>query len=122
MQNARAAFAAGTDAQVILAAYFDARRFRQRIAAIGSTPGLVTFAQEQENDGAYDVSTEVSAMLTAVDNLTAEIASLYPTDGSGYLLERQFSIDGESLEYRAFSAGALASLLPLADAIINAIE
>jgi hypothetical protein len=122
MQTKRAAFAAGTDAQTVLACYFDSLRFRSAITAIGSTPGLVAFAQAQENDGGYDVVTEVNAMIAAVDAVTAEIASLYPEDGSGYLLDRQFSVDGSAIEYRAFTAPQLATLTSLADAVIAEIE
>jgi hypothetical protein len=118
----RASFVAGTTADVVLATYFDSIRFRDEMAAISALPGIVTYAQAQENDGSYDVVTEFTAMLNAIDALTTEINTLFPVDGSGYLLDRQFSVDGKSLDQRVFTPAQLSSLLTLIDNVTAAIE
>lgn len=119
LQTARPGLLSGTTADNVIALYFDARRFRVDMAAVALVPGVVQFAKDQENDQAYEVATEFATMTAAVDALTTEIASLYPVDGSGYLLDRQLS--GDVLVFRDFTTPQLAALVPLVDAVIAAI-
>lgn len=118
-QNVRTLFVAGTEADTVIALYFDSIRFRNIMNTAAAVPGIAAYAQAQEDDVGYDVAAEFTAMINAVDAVVAEIESLYPVDGSGYLLDRQLS--GGTIVYRNFTAGQLASTVTLLDVVIGLI-
>lgn len=90
-----------------------------RFAAVPS--GMAAFAQAQEDDLAYDVIAEFTAMKVAVDDALATLVSGIPQDGAGYVLDRQIDVQG-AITARALKTGQIAALAAKLDAVIATIE
>jgi len=119
--NRATSWAGGADASQILSAADNLKSFRDRLNDVKSTPGIAAYARDQEDDQAYDVAAEFSALLAAVDAAITQIVNDMPKDGSGYILVYQINADG-SLAPRSFGAGGLSSVIAALNAIVAAVE
>jgi len=119
--NRSGSFASGATAAEVLAAVDNLRSLRIALAQVATTPGIAAYAQAQEDDPAYDVAAEFSALLSAVDEAVSTVVNAVPKDGNGYLLVNNINPDG-TLVPREFSAGALSGVRTALDAIVAAIE
>lgn len=93
-----------------------AKDFMAQRAAL---PGIVPFAQTQENDATYNVATEYAAMVTQMDATVAWIANNFPA-ANGYAQAVTINPDGTTTP-RTFDAAQLATFRPVLDALIAAI-
>jgi hypothetical protein len=76
----RNAMAAGnTSAQTILNLLLQVKTLIDRWGALAATPGLAAYAQDQENDPAYDVAAEFTAMRSALVAVRDRIINDLPT-------------------------------------------
>lgn len=89
--NRRSVMAAGNvGSEWILDIWANLFAIKGRLQALGATPGLAAYAQEQYGNGGLDIAAEFTAVLAAIDDVRTNIQSTFPVDGSGYLLARQF--------------------------------
>ena len=114
-------FASGATSAEILSAADHLNAFRSQLSVIGSTPGIAVFAQAQENDPTYDVATEFTDLLAAIDAVIAEIVVTLPKDANDWLLIQKINADG-SLSPRAFTGAQLSGLIALMNGIANAVS
>lgn len=91
------------------------------MAQLATIPGIVAYAQAQENDVNYAVSTEWNALFSAIDSVLSNITSTFPKDPSGYLLERTIQGDG-TFSYRVFTPAQLTTLSSLVSAVAALIS
>lgn len=110
--NLAATLLSDTTADIILGAYLSLRRLRLEMAQLATIPGIVAYAQAQENDATYAVSTEWNNLFSAIDSVLSNITNTFPKDVNGYLLERTILGDG-TFSYRTFTAAQLATLRTL---------
>lgn len=123
LAQARAAsWASGGDAFEVIAALDIAVAFKDRLQSLASTPGLATYAQEQENDPTYDVVAEYNALITAIDNFITEIVNTMPVSNPGGYIE-QFSLNADgSKTVRTFTGAQLSGVIATLNAIDAAIS
>ena len=114
-------FSSGASSAQVLSLLDNIRALKSQLDAVKSTPGIATYAKEQEDDPAYDVVAEFTALLAAIDAVIAEIVTTMPTDGSGFLLLNQFDVDG-ALIPRNFTPVQLASLRTLLDVVTASVS
>jgi len=112
--------ASGFNSGSLLSLFHDMRRIRDQLTAVKTVPGIAAHAKAQEDDAAYDVGPEFNTLIAAVDAVVQNILATFPTDGSGYLLDRKLT-DGE-YTYRDFAPAQLTTLKGLLDAIVNAVS
>jgi glycosylphosphatidylinositol transamidase (GPIT) subunit GPI8 len=95
-------------------------------AAIGmlqrdsAVPGIVAYAQSQYNDGTYDVATEFTNMVNALNAVVTWVVSNMPKDGSGFLLAHTINADGSRVA-RVFTPAQTAGLTTALNAAIAQI-
>lgn len=119
-QSLRNASAAGpVQSSQIIDWFVSLANARTVIAALASTPGLPAYAQNEVDDDTYNVTTEYTAMLAAIDGALAWVTTNFPKDGSGYLLAYQFI--GNAYTARTFSTAALATFRTTLDSLIATI-
>lgn len=97
---------APTEAVHIINAMQGIKAARDVLAAYVAVPGIDAYAKAQYDDANLALSTELTAIVTACDNCLSWVASNYPKDGSGYLLDRK--VVGGQIEWRTFSVATLA--------------
>ena len=112
---------ASVNADVVLMIFHDIRRFGEQLDQIKIIPGLADYAKAQETDPTYDVVAEFTALVASMDAVKANILGTFPTDGSGYLLEKKFNAQG-TYDYRQFTAAQTATLRGLLDTVANGIS
>lgn len=95
------------------------REASSRFASVPS--GMAAFAQAQEDDPAYDVVAQFTAMKAAVDDALVTLISGIPRDGEGYVLDRQMGGQG-NVTGRELTAGQISALATKLDAVITTIE
>lgn len=121
LQSRSEQFQAGpTNADVLLATFHDVRRIRDSIQAAAGVPGIANYARAQENDPAYDVIAEWTALLSAVASLLSFVTTNFPKDANGYLLEKTFAADGTYV-FRTFTSAQLAGLVSAIAAVVALI-
>jgi len=91
-----------------------------QLGTVSSVPGVLQYAKDVEDDQAYDVGAEFTAMRAAILAAKDAIDALAPTSG-GYLALWTFPT-GSGLTARVFSSGATASLQANMQSIIEAIN
>lgn len=89
---------------------------------LAATPGIAAYAQEQEGNDQYDVASEFTAMLAALDDTADWLAAAMPKDGSGYLLLWTLDANTGNRIPRAFTGTQLASLGTKLQNIVNAVS
>lgn len=116
----RTELAAGnTAAPRIVDCYVNLRTWKDVIVAAGQVQGLAEYAQAQKGSPSLNIVTEFNAVVAAIDGVTGWIGTNFPRDGSGYLLDRQFS--GNSYVYRTFAPASTAGLRTVLDTLIASI-
>lgn len=74
-----------------------------------ATPGLAVYAQDQENDPAYNVSTEYSAMRAAMVSALNALVGMFPISG-GFMAYQTLAADG-TIGVRTFTSAQLAPVV-----------
>jgi hypothetical protein len=91
------------------------------LAEAVSVPGLLTYAQEQLNDPAFQVVTEYTAARNEMTACRDWIVANFPVDGSGYLLYHQFGVGGR-ITVRQLPSAQLAALRTQLDALLATLD
>ena len=92
-----------------------------QITTLAATPGLVEYARSQLNDPTYDVVAEFQAMRALMVSTLDNLITMFPKDGSGYLLYQTMNSNG-ILVTRIFGTAQLAPAVALIDTLIASIE
>lgn len=95
------------------------REASTRFASVPS--GMAAFAQAQEDDPAYDVAAEFTAMKAAVDDALSTLVGAMPQDGDGYVLDRTMDAQG-NVAARALTQSQITGMQNKLDAVIATIE
>jgi hypothetical protein len=119
--NRSAEFASGATSAQVLSLLDNLRGLKAGLDEAKSIPGIALYAQAQEDDPAYDVATEFTAMLAAVDAVITEIVNTLPTSAAGFLELYTLNPDG-SLTPRTFSGAVLSNLRALLDAVTASVD
>jgi hypothetical protein len=121
-QGSIAQFAGTTNRDQVLALAMNLREWRIALAAASAVPGVSQYAKDQYADQAYNVATEFTAMLNAIDAVISEIVTAFPVDNSGgEVKERVLNADG-SITMRTFTAAQLATVRTLLQTLDGAIS
>lgn len=97
---------------------------RLRIASIGlnevkDTPGILEYAQVQEDDPTYDVAAAFLNMLGLIDTAAVNIGASLPTDAQGNVLVAKVNVN--ILEWNIWPASALVDMKADLDLIAASI-
>ena len=117
LASARAAqFASGGDTGQVVAVMEGAIDARDQYAQLSSIPGIGAYAQEQENDPAYNVVTEFQNLQAAIDDVVTACVAVLPTSGNGF--KEVYSLDAAGAKsYNALSAGDMTALVAALQAL-----
>lgn len=115
-----AQLAAGGDANQVVQTMEVAIEVRDALASARTTPGIAAYAQEQENDGLYDVAAEFTALQNAIDTVITECVNVLPTSALGYAEVYQLDSAGNRV-FNSFSSGSLAALVTALQAVDAAV-
>jgi hypothetical protein len=91
------------------------------LQASATLPGIVSYAQTQVQDGAFDIAGSFTAMISAVDTARDWCIANFPKDANGYLLERTLDANGRWVD-RQFTTADLATFRVTLNAIVAAID
>lgn len=94
--------------------------YTARINLWQGAPGLAIYAQGQYNDPAYDVVNEFASMKTAISNAQTTLTTMFPKDGSGFILYQTIQADG-SIVNRTFTSAQLANAVTTVDSVLATI-
>jgi hypothetical protein len=119
-ESRSAQFQTDTNADVVLVTFHDLRRWHDELNAVKAIGGIAQYAKDQEDDQAYDVVAEFNALIAAVEAVMDNIRSTFPTDASGYLLEKQWNAQG-TYDFRQFTKAQLSTLRGLLDAVVSQV-
>ena len=86
-----------------------------------ATPGIASYAQAQENDPAYDVAAEYTAMRSAMVSARDQLISMFPKDANGFLLYQTMNAGGV-VSARTFTAAQLAPVVTLLNNVAATIS
>lgn len=115
-------FAAGnTNVNRIFQAMDDIRSALDVFNATAAIPGIGSYAQAQFNDPAYNVATEFTAMVNAVQGVVNWVVTNFPKDGSGFILGYKFNADGSRVP-STFTPAQTAGLRSALDSLAAAIS
>ena len=98
--------------------------YRRNLTNIRNTPGIANYAQTQEDDPAYDVAAEFTALLALIQTGIDLIVNTFPTQnvgGTEYMLAYTLNPDGSQTP-RAFTAASLAALRTNLSNIASAVS
>ena len=101
---------------IVLVTMQDIRRAKVDLQNSAAIPGIVQYAQDQENDPTYDVVGEFTALIALIDAVIDSVTLTFPTDAGGFLLEKKFAPDG-TYTFGTFTGPQLANLRTALDAI-----
>lgn len=113
--------AADIDADSIWSWYTDLYTVRAALLEIAAIPNIAAYATEQEDDPTLDIVAEFNAMVAAIEAAATWIYQALPRDANGYVLIHKTTTAGE-LVPRVFAPAATAPLVPLLQAIVDAID
>ena len=91
----------------------------QNLTADAAQPGILAWAQQVEADPTLDIAAEFSTMVAAITAVRDWIATNFPVVGG---FAQVFQIVSGRYSDPGLTAGALAALLPLLDAVIVSID
>lgn len=112
--------ASGADYNLLRDIYLTLVRAKNQFDALKVTPGLAAYAQDQENDPAYDVAAEFTAMLAAISGAITWMDSNVPTSVTAKAPAEWSNSD--SMISNSFSSGATAGLQTELNAIAAVID
>jgi hypothetical protein len=110
----------GANSQTILGVLAGLGSAHQQLLTLSATPGIVQFAKDQENDQAYDVAGEFTALLALMVDAATALAQAIPKSG-GYLLANTLDANGFQVP-REFVPADLVAVVSALDDLILAIE
>jgi hypothetical protein len=119
-QQATAMQAATSEAWVPLQVIQHLRDVIALMDGWAATPGLAAYAQAQENDAAYNVASEYTAMRNAMVSARDSLIGMFPTSG-GFLAYQTMDASG-NLGVRTFTAAQLASVVTLCNNVAATIS
>jgi len=82
-------------------------------------PGLDAYARSIKG-ATYDIAAEWSGVKLAMNDATAQILALIPSDGNGFRLILKLLADGTQ-DWRTFTAAQAAPIVTKIDAVVAAI-
>jgi hypothetical protein len=95
--------------------------FKEVFVAIGNVPGIAVYAQEQVNNPSFNIATEFTTMLNAVDGAGGWLIANFPKDGNGFLLAQ--TLDGAGhLVQRTFTSATLLPFRTTLDTLIATVS
>ncbi len=109
---AAARLAAGGTSEDVLNVLIQFVSYQRNLTAIQNTPGIASYAITQEDDPAYDVVAEFTALLALIQAGIDLIVTTFPTQdvgGTEYMLAYTLNADGSQTP-RIFTPGNLAAL------------
>ena len=115
-QNRSADLATGGNSDQILGTADTMLIYKGQLTDLATIPGIGDYAKDQENDPAYDVTAEFTAMLALIDAVIAAVTAGFPVDGSDFLLAYTFNPDGSQAP-RSFAAPATVTIRAALDAL-----
>ena len=118
--KAQSALVADVTADEIINLVYRLQEKIDNITALATTHGLLQYAKDQENDQAYDVVAEYTAMVAAVNDVVAWAKTNFPADGDDYILAYKWGANTH-IE-RTFSPAATVGLSTELQKIIDVIE
>ena len=71
---------------------------KTEFAAIQAINGIVGYARDQQDDQAYDVAAEFTAMIAAIDTVIQRISTDMPTDASNWIQSLKFNGTGDDFD------------------------
>lgn len=95
-------------------------RSKTEMTTLAALPGMVAYAQAQENNASLNIVTEFNLMIAQVDATVAWIVTNFPQDASGFKLAFTLSAAGAPV-YRTFDTATLATFRTTLDALIATI-
>ena len=120
-QTKRAAMLAGNvGSNLVIDVWEHLKQVKTNLQALSSVPGLAAYAQDQYGNESLNIATEFTAVLNAIDGVTANIQSTHPADGSAYLLAAQFG--ASAITYRQFTPAQTATLAGLLNTLAGTIS
>ena len=84
-----------------------------------TVPGLDAYAKSIKG-AAYDIAAEWNGVKLAMNDATAQILALIPSDGNGFRLILKLLVDGTQ-DWRTFTAAQAAPIVTKIDAVVAAI-
>ena len=99
--------------------YHNLRSLRADFVRLGDVPGIMAVGRKEE-DGQYNVKTEIAAILVSIDAAMAEIDSFYPQQDGWHLVKK--SGPGGAPEFMQITAAQSQTLRGLLDAIAVSVE
>ena len=116
-----ALFNVGANSLEVLATVDNLSAMHDALNGYKDVPGIISYAEIQEDDVTYDVSVEFTTMLASIDTCVTDIVATLPTDVDGYLLLNEILPDG-TLVPRDFTPVQLATAKANLDAIAATIS
>lgn len=117
-----AQFASTTNRDQVLTLAVNLREWRLALAAAASVPGVLQYAKDQYDDQDYNIGSEFTAMLDAIDDVIAAIHAGFPVDNTGgEVKERVLNADG-SITMRTFTPAQLASIVTFLQTLTGTIS
>lgn len=111
--------ASGADYETLRDLYTFLRSALTQLNQLAQTPGIVAYAQQQEDDATYDVAAEYGAMVAAIDAVTDWMEANIPTSVTAVPVA-QWTANG-SLIATTYSAGDTAALRALLQAAADTV-
>ena len=116
-----ALFAIGANSLEVLSTVDNLSAMHDALNGYKDVPGIVSYAEIQEDDVTYDVSAEFTTMLASVVTFVTNIVATLPKDVDGYLLLNEILPDG-TLVPRDFTPAQLSTAKTNLDAIAASIS
>ena len=88
---------------------------------VAAIPGIAAYAQAQFNDPAYNVASEFTAMVNAVQAVIDWVVTNFPKDAQGFIQAYKLNADGSRLQ-TTFTTAQTAGLKTALDAVVAAIN
>ena len=120
-QNLSTQLAAGGNSEEVLAVVDSLVSFKNNLNESVGVPGIVAYAQDQEDDPAYDVAAEFIALIALIDLAITEVVTTIPKDGGGFLLIQTINADGTRVP-RDFTGAQLTGITTRLDNIVAGIS
>lgn len=112
--------ASGADYNYLRDIYLTLVRAKDQLNTLSTTPGLAAYAQDQENDPAYDVAAEFTGMLAAITGAITWMDTNVPTSVTAKS-PAEWS-NNESMIVDTFSSGVTAGLRTALNAVVAEID
>jgi uncharacterized membrane protein (UPF0136 family) len=95
--------------------------YKDVFVAIGAVPGIAAYVQAQVNNPGFNIATEFTTMLNAVDGVGGWLIANFPKDGNGFLLAQTLDGAGRIVQ-RTFSSATLSPFRATLDTLMATIS